>query len=171
MPKCGPRPAPLTERLMKHIRFEGDCWIWVGAKDRKGYGRVSYGHANCELAHRMAYIAFNGQIPNKLLHHRCQNPACINPAHLEPTTHKIHAQLSFTRQDIIDRFAAVWDNERSKTHCPRGHPYDLLNTYFDSKGERSCRQCHRERQLKLYWRRRNGDTEKQKPWASHQRNE
>jgi hypothetical protein len=31
----------------------------------------------------------------------------------------------------------------AKTHCPAGHEYDLLNTYFNS-GRRHCRTCHRE---------------------------
>ena len=32
--------------------------------------------------------------------------------------------------------------QRSKTHCPRGHPYDERNTRITPKGYRKCRQCH-----------------------------
>lgn len=28
-----------------------------------------------------------------------------------------------------------------KTHCPKGHPYDEVNTYIDPKGKRRCRIC------------------------------
>jgi hypothetical protein len=39
--------------------------------------------------------------------------------------------------------------QRSKTHCPQGHPYDEANTKHTSDG-RACRTCHRERSRKKY---------------------
>lgn len=33
---------------------------------------------------------------------------------------------------------------KSKTHCPRGHPYDAVNTYLTPRtGLRHCRECKR----------------------------
>ena len=32
---------------------------------------------------------------------------------------------------------------RSKTHCPQGHPYDEENTYTTSRGTRACKACRR----------------------------
>jgi hypothetical protein len=32
-----------------------------------------------------------------------------------------------------------------KTHCPRGHPYDEVNTLFNSAGYRKCKECNRLR--------------------------
>ncbi|WP_372462860.1 NUMOD4 motif-containing HNH endonuclease [Rhodococcus rhodochrous] len=44
-------------------------------------------------------------------------------------------------------------NER-KTHCKRGHPFDLLNTYFQpNRGGRFCRTCREIRRRE--WRDRN----------------
>lgn len=34
----------------------------------------------------------------------------------------------------------------NKTHCPKGHIYNLENTYITSKGHRACRSCHREKE-------------------------
>jgi WhiB family redox-sensing transcriptional regulator len=34
----------------------------------------------------------------------------------------------------------------SKTHCKRGHPFDLANTYYAPSGERRCRACLRDAQ-------------------------
>ncbi|MES2355581.1 MAG: HNH endonuclease signature motif containing protein [Pseudomonadota bacterium] len=31
-----------------------------------------------------------------------------------------------------------------KTECPKGHPYDLLNTITRSNGWRDCRTCHND---------------------------
>ena len=31
--------------------------------------------------------------------------------------------------------------ERSKTHCPKSHPYDAINTRYNNLGYRVCRAC------------------------------
>lgn len=33
-----------------------------------------------------------------------------------------------------------------KTHCPKGHVYNDINTKIDKLGKRSCRKCRRERE-------------------------
>jgi len=59
------------------------CWLWIGdVTNRWGYGRFGPGR-KVRLAHRVSYIAFNGQIPTGLrVLHTCDVPRCVNPAHL-----------------------------------------------------------------------------------------
>jgi hypothetical protein len=58
------------------------CWIWVRAKDKKGYG-ISGFKGKLIYAHRLSYLTFVGEIPNNLfVLHNCDNPACVNHKHL-----------------------------------------------------------------------------------------
>lgn len=65
----------------------GDCWIWTGAIQTRGYGSVTDGRGKPMLAHRRAYIEAIGPIPEGLtIDHLCMNKSCVNPDHLEPVT-------------------------------------------------------------------------------------
>ena len=142
-----PERRPFTERFTE--RFWGKvnkvnpngCWIWQGSKDRLGYGRVG-GSKSGEgrgLAHRFAYEFVKGPIPEGLeLDHLCRNPPCVNPDHLEAVSHLVN-----TLRGIAGVMAA-------RTHCLRGHPYDLFNTYYYglNKTKRQCRICRTEQEQK-----------------------
>lgn len=65
------------------VTDDGACWIWTGAR------RGKYGTYRQVGSHRIAYELVNGPIPdNLLIRHRCDNPLCCNPAHLEPGTNQ-----------------------------------------------------------------------------------
>lgn len=60
----------------------GDCWEWVGARFKRGYGakRVK---GKVRQTHRIAYFLQHGIDPYPLLvRHSCDNPPCCNGAHL-----------------------------------------------------------------------------------------
>lgn len=57
---------------------------------------VIYGRS--EYAHRLVYQFANGVIPDDWhVHHRCETPACINPAHLEAMSPGDHHSPSSDR--------------------------------------------------------------------------
>jgi hypothetical protein len=84
-PKRPPRvdnrcPQGIIEARIQHDT-NGGCWLWSG-RIRQGYGRVRHA-GSTQGAHRLAYEAFVGPIPENLcVCHRCDVPACVNPAHL-----------------------------------------------------------------------------------------
>jgi HNH endonuclease len=78
----------LKARLFNKCRLvDSGCWEWISANDGH-YGLIYCNNKN-NKAHRVSYEAFVGPIPKGLhILHSCDNPLCINPAHLRPGTAK-----------------------------------------------------------------------------------
>jgi hypothetical protein len=130
----GIQGVPVEFRLIENIELTvRGCWFWTGNTDKNGYGRISIG-AKARRAHRVAYEALVGPVPpGRQLDHLCRVPSCINPDHLEPVS---------PRENVMRGLTPAAANA-SKTHCPKGHPYDEENTYRRSDGSRGCRECNR----------------------------
>jgi len=59
------------------------CWIWIGTRNSYGYGIFLLAGECPVRAHRYAYEREKGPIPDGLVvRHSCDNPPCVNPAHL-----------------------------------------------------------------------------------------
>lgn len=66
-----------------HIGSPDECWEWGGVITVRGYGLFT-SHGVDILAHRAAFIFANNKDipPGLVVRHSCNNPACVNPAHL-----------------------------------------------------------------------------------------
>ncbi len=73
--------------------YKTPCWVWTGRVDLKTRYGWTRRNGFDELAHRAIWKEMIGPLPSGHaieLHHLCENPPCVNPAHLQPSTVREH---------------------------------------------------------------------------------
>lgn len=104
----------IVKRFNSFLEEQPDgCIVWTGAKTPKGYGIFGvklpeYSRTHTVRAHRFAYALHYGidKLPHgtdktqnrKVIHHKCENKACVNYLHLEP---------------VSDRFNLGWVDDKN----------------------------------------------------------
>lgn len=76
----------LQERFWKRVGISprNQCWPWQGGASSEGYGHVSIDGAMKKATH-LSWFVHHGEWPSDLgmmMLHKCDNPICVNPAHL-----------------------------------------------------------------------------------------
>ena len=138
--------APVDDRFWSFVHTEPNsgCWIWCGARHQRGYGSF-YADGVVHRAHRWAFEHFRGPVPaNLVIDHRCRNPSCVNPDHLEPVTQRTN----------VLRGGAPAAGQHQQTRCVHGHALVGANVYTKPNGARQCKTCRRATDARRYRRKR-----------------
>ncbi len=121
----------------------GECWAWAG-----GHNNMGYGMHKRRLTHRVAYEREHGPIPaGMMVCHTCDEPGCINPAHL---------WLGTNADNQRDASEKGRQPAQSATHCIHGHEFTAENTIRRGYLARQCRECGRIAQRKYNQKKRKG---------------
>jgi hypothetical protein len=117
-----------------------ECWLWQGYRQPSGYGHLygidpDTGRQKAMMATRYAYLLHKGAIPDgHVICHTCDNPPCVNPAHLWAGTNKANSQ------DCILKGRARGNSNAD--YCRSGHLRTPDNTAIVSN-RRLCKICNR----------------------------
>lgn len=140
-------PADVVARFWDNVDKRGpdDCWLWKGSKNDTGYGGMTYGGRRRRATHISYEIDKGTPFPTGMLaRHTCDNPPCVNPAHILPGT---------DRDNVRDMLQRRRHHYQKKTHCIHGHPLEGDNLMMLRNNWRRCRTCHRA-DLKRYKQKR-----------------
>jgi len=98
----------IIDRFWSKVNKDTDsgCWEWTAYDHPSGYGNFFIG-SKAHKAHRISWEIHNGKIPTEdsyhgvCVLHKCDNPKCVNPAHLFLGTHADNMQdmISKGRRD------------------------------------------------------------------------
>lgn len=129
-------------RFESYVDRQGadECWPWRGKPNRKGYGSLSIDNRVRRATH--IALILDGRPRPSPKHgacHSCDNPPCVNPAHLWWGTQ---------RDNLRDAAAKGRTQSGPRPHCKRNHPMAGDNLGIDRSGYRYCRACLRLRAAK-----------------------
>lgn len=93
---------PITRFKLKIKYNKNGCIDWTGSLATRGYGKF-YLEGKEIMAHRAAWILFNGDIPEgKHILHDCDRPSCVNPNHLRLGDH-LENMRDMTKRNRVNR--------------------------------------------------------------------
>jgi len=85
------------------------CWEWTGKLDKSGYPQTAIAGRHLS-PYRASLEAFTGKTLGKqAAHHKCANPKCINPSHLEAVTHAANSAEMMARTYMTSRIVELED--------------------------------------------------------------
>lgn len=117
------------DKVTRNAEWRGGCLVWQRRKDADGYPDCRIPCGPHVRVHRAVCELFHGRMaPNLFAMHSCDNPSCVNPAHLKAgTLLENFADMRAKGRSArgVKNHAAVLDDEKVrdiKTRLAAGEP-------------------------------------------------
>lgn len=133
------KKPPLYIQFWAKVRLGNGCWEWRGSKNDTGYGQIRINKVLKRATHTMWFMRYSVW-PERFLLHSCDNPACVNPAHLSEGNQAENIRQAMERE-------RHW--KFRYTHCKYGHEIT-----GQTPRQRYCLIC--KRAADRLWRNKNG---------------
>ena len=155
MRKHRPEPDPFSGTSREGLPdMVPNCIPYGGTLNASGYGVLPKPINGSRLAHRAALAERLGRPVEGVARHACDNPPCINPAHL------LEGTRADNSLDMVQR-GRTHGGRRDQTHCKSGHDLTPENVYTGTRpgkyGDipiRQCFKCRRRYQVAAAARRK-----------------
>ena len=112
-------PDQFIARYWSRVHKTDGCWLWTGTTVRSGYGHIAAyigGKQYAFRAHRIAALIAGHDIPTGMLVcHSCDNPSCVNPAHLFVGTNRDNQRDMFAKGRCSARPPIHWGENNTNT--------------------------------------------------------
>lgn len=170
--------AQWLERMKRRtVITASGCWEWQGGCSRfrnqkpgqRGYAQSNFRGRTIRIHRKTLELKLGHSLPRGIQAcHTCDNPPCINPAHLYAATNQ---------QNHLDGGKRKRMQGQTKTHCKHGHEYTPENTYWSPRKTvngvvgriRNCRECNRIR-LRREWQENSEQRRaRQRAWRAKRR--
>jgi hypothetical protein len=111
---------------LKYVISENGCWDWIASKRKDGYGIFNLANDKKVRAHRYSYELHNGKINDalKVVMHSCDNPKCVNPAHLS---------LGTRGDNLLDAYAKHRRTTGDESHLSKISELQALAILSDTR--------------------------------------
>lgn len=108
------------------LSHPGGCWLWTATKTYNGYGLVYISGFKSAKASRVVWeLTHHKPFPDGLIAmHSCDNPACVNPHHIQPGTHSQNLKDAYSRGLTKPHGIAegpAWNRGVRSLTCGKGH--------------------------------------------------
>lgn len=128
------------QRFWKSVEKTDKCWLWRAGRDHDGYGIFGakiFG-VRVHSAHRYSHMLATGEIlsPAILVMHSCDNPPCVNPAHLSSGTWADNTADMISKGRHLDRVRihankiAKLSEDQVRSILRDGRPYAEIAAEF-----------------------------------------
>jgi hypothetical protein len=122
----------LHERLDHYTDKSGDCWLWTGTQDGKGYGLIwDNDRKSNRYAHVVAFERVHGSVPEGAVvrHFICDTPLCVRHTHLLLGTH------TDNHRDMTEKRRNARGSSHGQTSLTEAMVRDIRRRYAAGEGQ------------------------------------